>query len=79
MENKEEEVILTLSELLDQYESGELIPENNARKVYLSEEQKAYKRIAWIHDHELRGQALLRRMGTAAGRDLLRQPPSNNL
>ena len=62
-----------LEEVLNQFENGDLIPENEARKVYLTEKHKATGVITWIHDHELRGHSLLRKMGKSAGRDLLRQ------
>lgn len=69
-ENNEIELLETL---LDSFDNGSLIPENNARKCYLTQEHKAKGIITWIHDHELRGHSLLRKMGKSAGRDLLRQ------
>ena len=65
--------ILLLEEVLDLYENGDLVPENEARKVYLTQQHQAKGIITWVHDHELRGHSLLRRMGKSAGRDLLRQ------
>ena len=35
---------------------------------------KHKKIITWVHDHELRGHLLLKKMGKNASRDLLRQP-----
>jgi hypothetical protein len=69
MENK----IPLLEEVLDQFENGDLIAENEARKVYLTQQHQAKGIITWVHDHELRGHSLLRKMGKSANRDLLRQ------
>ena len=66
--------IQLLTEVLDQYENGELVPENSARKVYLTEEHRHKKIITWVHDHELRGHLLLRGMAKQVKRDLLRTP-----
>jgi hypothetical protein len=65
--------ILLLEEVLDLYENGDLVPENEARKVYLTQQHQAKGIITWVHDHELRGHSLLRKMGKSANRDLLRQ------
>ena len=69
MENK----IPLLEEVLDQFENGDLIAENEAIKVYLTQQHQAKGIITWVHDHELRGHSLLRKMGKSANRDLLRQ------
>ena len=62
-----------LEEVLDQFENGDLIAENEAIKVYLTQQHQAKGIITWVHDHELRGHSLLRKMGKSANRDLLRQ------
>ena len=62
-----------LEEVLDQFDNGDLIPGNEARKVYLTQQHAAKGVVTWVHDHELRGHSLLRKMGKSAGRDLLRQ------
>jgi hypothetical protein len=63
-----------LTDILDQYDNGDLIPENNARKCYFTEKHRAEKVISWVHDHELAGHSLLRKMGKSMSKDLLRQP-----
>ena len=65
--------IPTLTELLDQYEAGELDMTELARKVYLTEKEKHFNKVSWIHNDELKNQSVLRGMGKRAGRDLLRQ------
>lgn len=74
MNTQENNEILLLETLLDNFDNGSLIPENNAHRCYLTEQHKAKGIITWVHDHELRGHSLLRKMGKSAGRDLLRQP-----
>lgn len=68
-----ENKIPLLEEVLDQFDNGDLVPENEARKVYLTQQHQAKGTITWVHDHELRGHSLLRKMGKSANRDLLRQ------
>lgn len=68
------ENIELLSDILDKFEDGLLEAGSSARKVYLTEQHKKANQITWIHDHELAGHSLLRRMGMSAKRDLLRQP-----
>lgn len=69
----ENEKILTLAEILDQYEEGTLDMTQQARKCYLSEKEKHLQKISWIHNDELKNQALLRGMSKqSARRDLLR-------
>jgi proteasome lid subunit RPN8/RPN11 len=74
MNTQENNEIELLENILDKFDNGFLIPENNARKCYLTEKHRAQKIITWVHDHELAGHSLLRKMGKSAGRDLLRQP-----
>jgi hypothetical protein len=71
--NTQENKIPLLEEVLDQFDNGDLVPENEARKVYLTQQHQAKGVITWVHDHELRGHSLLRKMGKSANRDLLRQ------
>ena len=68
-----ENKIPLLEEVLDQFDNGDLVPENEARKVYVTQHHQAKGPITWVHDHELRGHSLLRKMGKSANRDLLRQ------
>ena len=44
-----------------------------ARKCYLTERDKHYNKVSWIHNDELKAQALLRGMAKTGGRDLLRE------
>ena len=71
--NTQENNILLLSEILDQYEAGTLDMTEMARKCYLSEREKFLNKSVWIHNDELKNQVLLRKMGKSSGRDLLRQ------
>jgi hypothetical protein len=65
--------ILTLAELLDQYDAGTLNMDVLARKCYMTEKEKHFKRISWIHNDELKNQSLLRGMAKNGAKDLLRQ------
>ena len=65
--------IPTLAELLDEYDAGTLDMSILARKYYMSEKEKHFKRLSWIHNDELKNQALLRGMSRHSGKDLLRQ------
>lgn len=70
----EEEVIPTLSELLDSYEHNESLQNSfTAYKYYMTEQHKMIKKISWIHSTELKSQSILRSMSkSSARRDLLR-------
>ena len=72
MENQTNNIPL-LSELLDQFEMGTLDLQERARKCYLSEKEKRFGRITWIHNDELKNQSVLRGLSRNGGRDLLRQ------
>ena len=61
-----------LSEVLDQFEEGTLDMTEMARKCYMSEREKHAGRVSWIHNVELKNQALLRRMSKGANRDFLK-------
>ena len=66
--------ILTLSEILDKYIDGTLDMSVTARKYYLTEKHKYLNKIDWIHNDELKNQAMLRDMSKGrGGRDLLRE------
>jgi len=69
-----EEVIPTLSELLDKFNNGELASDEfTAYKYYMTEQHKMMKKISWMHSTELKTQSLLRGMSkSSARRDLLR-------
>lgn len=70
--NTQENNIQMLSDILDQYENGEIVPAGKARKCYLTEANKKKNIVTWVHDNELQNHALLRRMSsTSARRDLL--------
>jgi hypothetical protein len=70
--NTQENNILLLSEILDQYENGEIVPASKARQCYLNELNKRQNIVSWIHDDELKNQSILRGMSkTSAKRDLL--------
>jgi hypothetical protein len=71
--NTQENNIFTLAELLDQYDDGTLDMEVLARKYYMSEKEKHFNRISWIHNDELKNQSLLRGMARNGIKDLLRQ------
>ena len=71
--NTQENNISTLAELLDQYDDGTLDMEVLARKCYMSEKEKHYNRVSWIHNDELKNQSLLRGMARNGFKDLLRQ------
>jgi hypothetical protein len=66
------EHIPTLTEVLDAFEQGTLDMTELARKCYLSEAEKHYGRVSWIHNNELKNQLLLRSMSKNANRDFLK-------
>lgn len=76
-ENKQsptpDENVLMLEEILDQYEAGLIEPNSSARKCYMTELHKHHGHITWIHDDELRGHSLLRKMGKQQTRDIIKQ------
>lgn len=61
-----------LQDLLDQYEQKTLDMSEMARKCYLTELDKHFNRVTWIHNDALEGHLLLRKMGSNFSRDLLR-------
>jgi len=67
-----EEEILLLTDLLDAYENETLDVSVPARKCYLTEKEKHFNRVSWIHNHELKNHLVLRRIGMNSSRDLLR-------
>ena len=68
----QENNILTLAEVLDQFEAGTLDMTEMARKCYLTEKDKHFNKVSWIHNDELKNQSLLRGMAKNGARDLLR-------
>lgn len=69
----QEEVFLTLAELLDQFDDGKIdISGHSARKYYLTEKDKALNKVSWIHDDEIKNQSVLRKLSKGNSRDLLR-------
>lgn len=62
-----------LSQVIDEYEAGTLDMTMQARKCYLSEMEKYYNRVTWIHNDELKNQSLLRSMSKQNARDYLKR------
>lgn len=73
MSTMQNDDIPLLAELLDQFEMGTLDMQERARKCYLSEKEKHFGRITWVHNDELKNQSILRGLSKNGGRDLLRQ------
>jgi hypothetical protein len=71
--NTQENKILLLSEILDEYDAGTLDMSVSARKYYMSEKEKHFNRTSWIHNDELKNQSLLRGISKHGSKDLLRQ------
>ena len=61
-----------LQEVLDQYEAGTLDMSQRARKCYLSEKEKHFNRVSWIHNDELKNQSTLRGMSKNNAKDFLK-------
>ena len=70
--NTPENNIMTLAEILDAYNEGTLDMTEKARKYYLTEKDKFLNKVSWIHNDELKNQAILRGMAKNGSRDLLR-------
>jgi hypothetical protein len=73
MNTPEKSDIMTLAEILDAYEQGTLDMTESARKYYITEKDKYFNKVSWIHNDELKNQVLLRGMAKTGGRDLLRE------
>ncbi len=71
--NTQENNIPLLQEVLDDYDAGTLDMTQRARKCYMSEKEKHFNRVSWIHNDELKTQSLLRSMSKKGSRDLLKQ------
>lgn len=67
-----ENYIPLLAEVLDDYENGILDMTHMARRCYLSEKERHFKRTTWVHNEELKSHSLLRKMNSSSGKDLLR-------
>jgi hypothetical protein len=70
--NTQENKIPLLQEVLNEYEMGTLDLTQAARKCYLSERERASGRVTWIHNDELKGQLLLKKMSGNNTKDLLK-------
>ena len=70
------EDIPLLTNLIDDYEAGALDMSILARKCYLSEKEKHFKKVSWIHNDELKNHSLLRGISKHNSKDLLRQTKS---
>ena len=64
--------IMTLAEILDAYEQGTLDMTESARKYYITEKDKYFNKVSWIHNDELKNQLILRGLSKQGARDLLR-------
>ncbi len=70
--NTQENDIPLLQEVLEQYQNGTLDMTQKARKCYLSEKEKHFKRVEWIHNDNLEAHLILRGMAKQNAKDLLR-------
>lgn len=68
-----ENKIPLLQEIIDEFENGTLDMTVYARKCYMSELERHHNRISWIHNNELRGHSLLRKMGQQNTKDLFKR------
>ena len=71
--NTQENNIPLLQEVLDQFDAGTLDMKPLARKCYMSEKEKHFNRVSWVHNDELKTQSLLRSMSKKGSKDLLKQ------
>ena len=71
--NTQENNIELLAEILNQYDAGTLDMSVRARKCYLSEKEKHFNRVSWVHNDELKNQSLLRGIAKKGSKVLLRQ------
>jgi hypothetical protein len=62
-----------LEDILNLYDNGSLVAENSAHRCYLTELHRHLGKVTWIHDDELKNHSILRKLGKAAGRDLMRE------
>jgi hypothetical protein len=70
--NTQENNIPLLQEILEQYQEGSLDMTQKARKCYMSEKEKHFGRVEWIHNDELEKHIALRRMAKQNSRDFLK-------
>lgn len=70
--NTQENNILLLQEVLEQYQEGTLDMTQKARKCYLSEMEKHLGRVSWIHNDELDTHLKLRQMSKQNSRDFIK-------
>jgi hypothetical protein len=71
--NTQENNIPLLQEVLDQFDAETLDMTQKARKCYMSEKEKHFNRVSWVHNDELKTQSLLRSMSKKGSKDLLKQ------
>jgi hypothetical protein len=71
--NTQENNIPLLQEVLDQFDDGTLDMTQRARKCYMSEKEKHFGRVTWVHNDELKTHSLLRNMAKKGSKDLLKQ------
>ena len=67
-----ESKIPLLSEILDDFEKGTLDTKQVARKCYLTERERAFNKVTWVHNDELQSQSLLRKLSGHNTKDLLK-------
>jgi hypothetical protein len=67
-----ENKIPLLQEVLEQYQNGILDMTQKARKCYMSEKEKHYGRVSWVHNDELESHIIFRGMAKQNAKDLLR-------
>jgi hypothetical protein len=70
--NTQENNIPLLQEVLEQYQNGTLDMTQKARKCYMSEKEKHFGRVEWIHNDNLEAHLILRGMAKQNAKDLLR-------
>ena len=70
--NTQENNIPLLQEVLEQYQNGTLDMTQKARKCYMSEKERHFGRVEWIHNDNLENHLILRGMAKQNARDLLR-------
>lgn len=70
--NTQENNIPLLQEVLEQYQNGTLDMTQKARKCYMSEKERHFGRVEWIHNDNLQGHIILRGMAKQNAKDLLR-------
>ena len=70
--NTHENNIPLLQDVLIEYEMGTLDMTKMARKCYLSEKEKAIGRITWVHNDELKGHMIFKKIAGDNMKDILK-------